>query len=128
MSEIKVDPCLYHGAPADLSGRSEEEIETFLFLDRLGIPYDRVEHEPAMTIEACEAITDWLLSTEGQKFMTEGYMHSVLAGFETVPYDSVATDGLIEKDMDVGVARRQMTEHKLSHSCRRGDPGRIFSR
>ena len=56
MSEIKVDPCLYHGAPADLSGRSEEEIETFLFLDRLGIPYDRVEHEPAMTIEACEAI------------------------------------------------------------------------
>ena len=56
MSEIKVDPCIYHEAPADLEKRSEEERETFLFLDRLGIPYDRAEHEPAMTIEACEEI------------------------------------------------------------------------
>ena len=63
------------------------------------------EKSANMNIEACEAITDWLLSAEGQKFMTEGYMHSVLAGFETVPYDSVATDGLIEKDMGVDWVR-----------------------
>ena len=63
------------------------------------------EKSANMNIEACEAITDWLLSEEGQKFMTEGYMHSVLAGFETVPYDSVATDGLIEKDMGVDWVR-----------------------
>ena len=56
MSEIKVDPRVYHGSPDDLAERREEERETFLFLDRLGIPYDRVEHEPAMTIEACETI------------------------------------------------------------------------
>ena len=56
MSEIKVDPYIYHEAPADLGNRSEEERETFLFLDRLCIPYERVEHEPAMTIEACEMI------------------------------------------------------------------------
>ena len=50
MSEIKVDPRVYHGSPDDLAERREEERETFLFLDRLGVPYDRVEHEPAMTI------------------------------------------------------------------------------
>ena len=56
MSEIRVDQRIYREAPLDLAERSEEERETFLFLDRLGIPYDRVEHEPAMTIEACEEI------------------------------------------------------------------------
>ncbi len=54
-----------------------------------------------MNVEACEAITDWLLSEEGQKMMLEGYMHSVLKGMKDVPFDSVDTDGLIEKDMGV---------------------------
>ena len=63
------------------------------------------EKSANMNIEACEAITDWLLTGEGQKFMTEGYMHSVLTGFETVPYDSVDTDGLIQKDMGVDWVR-----------------------
>ena len=58
-----------------------------------------------MNIEACEAITDYLLSEEGQKFMVEGYMHSVLKGFPEVPYDSVDTDSLIEKDMGVDWVR-----------------------
>ena len=56
MSDIQVNPCIYHEKPLNLAERSEEERETFLFLDRLGIPYDRVEHEAAMTIEACETI------------------------------------------------------------------------
>lgn len=59
------------------------------------------EKSANMNIEACEAVTDWLLSEAGQKFMVEGYMHSVLTGYEEVPYDSVSTDGLIETDMGV---------------------------
>ena len=58
-----------------------------------------------MNIEACEAITDWLLSEEGQKFMIEGYMHSVLKGFSEVPFDSIDTDGLIATDMGVDWVR-----------------------
>ena len=54
-----------------------------------------------MNVEACEAITDWLLSEEGQKMMLEGYMHSVIKGMKDVPFDSVDTDGLIETDMGV---------------------------
>lgn len=52
-------------------------------------------------IEACEAITDWLLSEEGQQYILAGYMHSVLSGMEEVPYDSISTDDLIS--MDIGV-------------------------
>lgn len=52
-------------------------------------------------IEACEALTEWLLSEAGQKCILSGYMHSVLKGMTEFPYDSVNTDSLIEKDMGV---------------------------
>ena len=58
-----------------------------------------------MNIEACEAITDWLLSDAGQKFMLEGYMHTVIKGMTEVPYDSIDTDGLIGTDMGVDWVR-----------------------
>ena len=58
-----------------------------------------------MNIEACQAITDWLLSEEGQKYVLEGYMHSVFAGMKEVPFDSIDTDGLIETDMGVNWER-----------------------
>ena len=58
-----------------------------------------------MNIEACEAIEKWLLTEEAQKLILEGFMHSVFAGMTDVPYDSVDTDGLIEKDMGVDWVR-----------------------
>lgn len=58
-----------------------------------------------MNIEACQAITDWLLSEEGQKYVLEGYMHSVFTGMTDVPFDSIDTDGLIETDMGVDWVR-----------------------
>ena len=40
---------LYHGSPADMTGRSAREIRTYAFLDDLGIQFDRTDHpdEPA---------------------------------------------------------------------------------
>ena len=52
-------------------------------------------------IEACEAVTDWFLSEEGQQYILKGYMHGVLKGMTDVPYDSISTDELIS--MDIGV-------------------------
>ena len=52
-------------------------------------------------IEACEAVTNWFLSEKGQKYILEGYMHSVLKGMTEVPYDSIDTDELIAKDIGV---------------------------
>ncbi len=58
-------------------------------------------HSANVNIEACEAIEKWLLSEEAQKLILEGYMHSVFANMTEVPYNSVDTNGLIEKDMGV---------------------------
>ena len=56
-------------------------------------------------LEACEAVTDWLLSEAGQHFIVSGYMHSVLKNFPEIPYDSTDTDALIASDMGVDWVR-----------------------
>ena len=47
---------LYNGRPQNTEGRLEKEIRTYDFLDSLGVEYQRVDHDAAMTIEACEEI------------------------------------------------------------------------
>ena len=47
---------LYKGRPDNIDGRLIREIRTYDFLDRLGIQYDRTDHEAAITMEACEEI------------------------------------------------------------------------
>ncbi len=44
---------LTDGRPVDPSGRLDKEIRVYDFLDRLGLSYQRVDHDPAMTMEAC---------------------------------------------------------------------------
>ncbi len=44
------------GKPLDMSGRLDKEVRVYDFLDRLGVSYERVDHEPAMTMEACTEI------------------------------------------------------------------------
>ena len=49
---------LLHGAPADMTGRSDREIRAYAFLDKLGIEYDRTDHpdRPATTMEVCAEV------------------------------------------------------------------------
>lgn len=47
---------LLHGRPADCGDRKETERAVYDLLDSLQIEYDRVDHEAAFTMEACEAI------------------------------------------------------------------------
>ena len=51
------------GRPADCSGRLDKEIRVYDFLDKLGIAYQRIDHEAAMTMEACAAIDEVLDAT-----------------------------------------------------------------
>lgn len=44
------------GRPESLSGREAREVRTYDFLDRLNIEYERAEHDPAETMEACLAV------------------------------------------------------------------------
>ncbi len=54
---------LEQGRPADMTGRLPKEIRVYDLLDSLGVSYIRVDHEAAMTIEACKDI-DAALGTE----------------------------------------------------------------
>lgn len=47
---------LLNGRPVDITGRLDKEIRVYDLLDKLEISYQRVDHEPAMTMEACEAV------------------------------------------------------------------------
>ena len=54
---------LQNGRPADCSGRLDKEIRCYDLLDSLGIDYQRIDHEPANTMEACAAIDQALEAT-----------------------------------------------------------------
>lgn len=53
---------LFKGRPKTNDGRLEREISVYDLLDRLGIPFERTDHEPADTMEACNRI-DKILGT-----------------------------------------------------------------
>ena len=54
---------LVTGRPTDCTGRLEKEIRVYDLLDELGIGYQRIDHEAAMTMEACAAIDEALDAT-----------------------------------------------------------------
>ena len=54
---------LIHGRPQTNEGRLPKEIRVYDLLDNLGIDYDRVDHEEAMTMEVCAAIDEVLEAT-----------------------------------------------------------------
>lgn len=47
---------LERGRPADIVGRLEKEIRVYDFLDSIGVSFERVDHDAAMTMEACAEI------------------------------------------------------------------------
>ncbi len=56
---------LVNGRPENEEGRLEKEIRVYDLLDSLGVKYQRIDHEPAMTMEACEEIDRTL--SEGEE-------------------------------------------------------------
>ncbi|MGN1420321.1 MAG: prolyl-tRNA synthetase associated domain-containing protein [Eubacterium sp.] len=51
---------LLNGRPETNDGRLEREIKVYDLLDSLKIPFQRTDHEPADTMEACNRIDDIL--------------------------------------------------------------------
>ena len=54
---------LVTGRPADCSGRLAKEVRVYDLLDSLDVTYQRIDHEAAMTMEACAAIDEVLEAT-----------------------------------------------------------------
>ena len=59
------------------------------------------EFSKNVNTDAAEAVAQWFLTKEGQEMIIKGYMHSVLKDMTEVPYHSVSTDELIQKDIGV---------------------------
>ena len=55
---------LVNGRPENTEGRPDKEVRVYDFLDSLGVNYQRIDHEPAMTMEACEEIDRTLSEVE----------------------------------------------------------------
>ena len=60
---------LLHGRPENLADRLPKEIRVYDFLDALGIQYQRVDHEAAMTMEACLEVDTALEATMCKNLM-----------------------------------------------------------
>ena len=54
---------LVFGRPASNEGRLEKEIRCYDLLDKLGVEFQRIDHEAAMTMEACVEIDKVLDAT-----------------------------------------------------------------
>lgn len=54
---------LMNGRPEDTAGRMDKEIRVYDLLDSLGVEYQRIDHEPAMTMEICAIIDKTLKAT-----------------------------------------------------------------
>ncbi len=50
---MNIDPNLYSGTPADIDSRDAVERTCYAFLDGLGVPFQRVDHGEADTIDKC---------------------------------------------------------------------------
>ncbi len=47
---------VFEGRPVNPEGRLEKEVEAYDLLDKLGIAYQRADHEPAATMKVCKEI------------------------------------------------------------------------
>ena len=50
---------------------------------------------------ACEAIEEWFLSLEGQKYIVSGWMHSVRSDYPSAPYDAIPTNEILANTISV---------------------------
>ena len=60
---------LRNGRPEDFDSRLPKEQRVYELLDSLGINYQRVDHEPAMTMDACIAVDEMLGATMCKNLM-----------------------------------------------------------
>lgn len=59
------------------------------------------EHSANQNAAACEAVEEWFLSVEGQKYIVAGWMHSVRSDYPNAPYDAIPTSEIISSVMPV---------------------------
>jgi len=95
---------LVHGRPETTEGRLAKELRVYDLLDSLGIEYDRVDHEAAMTMEACVVIDGILGTTMCKNLM--------LCNRQCTDFYILLTPG--EKKFKTSVLSKQIGSSRLS--------------
>ena len=98
---------LVQGRPADCTGRLEKEIRVYDLLDRLGVMYQRIDHEPAMTMEACAAIDEALNATICKNLLLCNRQHTAFYML-MLPGDKVFKTSALSKQ--IGSSRLSFAE------------------
>ncbi len=59
------------------------------------------EYSANQNAKACEAVEEWFLSLEGQKYIVSGWMHSVRNDYPAAPYDAIPTSEVLANTISI---------------------------
>ena len=89
---------LVQGRPADCSDRLPKEVRCYDLLDSLGVSYQRIDHEAAMTMEACAAIDEALEATICKNLLLCNRQHTAFY-LLLLPGDKVFKTSVLSKEI-----------------------------
>ena len=89
---------LLNGRPADCSGRLAKEVRVYDLLDSLNISYQRIDHEAAMTMEACAAVDEALEATICKNLLLCNRQHTAFY-LLLLPGDKVFKTSVLSKQI-----------------------------
>ena len=115
---------LLHGSPPDMNGRSEREIRSYEFLNRLGVDFDRTDHpdQPATTMEVCAEV-DAVLNVHICKNLFLCNRQRTKFYLLIMPGDKVFKTKELSKQM--GISRLSFAEEEYMHSLLDIHPGSV---
>lgn len=59
MQPFKIDRTIYKGRPKS-EGRLDKEMRVYNLLEKLNIAYERIDHDPTMSVDSCEEVEEIL--------------------------------------------------------------------
>ena len=89
---------LVQGRPGDWAERLPKEIRCYDLLDSLGVSYQRIDHEAAMTMEACAAIDEALEATICKNLLLCNRQHTAFY-LLLLPGDKVFKTSVLSKEI-----------------------------
>ena len=113
---------LMNGRPENCEGRLAKEIRCYDLLDRLGVEYQRIDHEPADTMEACAAVDEALQATICKNLLLCNRQCTVFY-LLMLPGETVFKTSILSKE--IGSSRLSFAEPKYMEEFLDITPGSV---
>jgi len=113
---------LMNGRPESCEGRLPKEIRCYDFLDSLNVPYQRIDHEAAMTMEACAAVDEALGATICKNLLLCNRQCTAFY-LLMLPGDTVFKTSILSKE--IGSSRLSFAEPKYMEEFLDITPGSV---